>query len=249
MARDFLLADYRAETGAHDVLGIVHVSAVSAPRAYLAETRWIDDALDSAGIPAAVIGALEPTLSRAELEADLDAQAASPRFRGVRVLTGLDPDSQSAVDVCSLLDERGYTFDLVAHPAEVAGFGRLLERFPDLDVVLEHAGWPDGTSPEDFASWREGIATLAAHANVSCKISGLGMVTHTLEVDALRPWIEACLEVFGAERCMFGGNFPVDAMYGSFDTLIAACLAASQGLSQEQRRALFVENARRAYRL
>jgi predicted TIM-barrel fold metal-dependent hydrolase len=75
------------------------------------------------------------------------------------------------------------------------------------------------------------------------------MVTHTLDEASLRPWIEDCLEIFGSERCMFGGNFPVDAMYGSFDELMHAFHAATDQLSKEERRAFFAENARRVYRL
>jgi predicted TIM-barrel fold metal-dependent hydrolase len=74
MARDFLIEDYRAETHGYDVVGLVHVSATTSPRAYLDEARWIDGLLDSADVPAAVIGTVEPTLAAEELEADLGAR-------------------------------------------------------------------------------------------------------------------------------------------------------------------------------
>ncbi len=250
MARDFLPEQYRAETGSYDIVGLVHVSATTAPRAYVQETGWVDGVLDEIGVPAALIGAIEPGLSRAEIEADLDAQAAaSPRLRGVRVLSGLDPESAWAVELCELLAERGLLLDLVAHPGDAAPLQALLERFAELPIVLEHAGWPDGSSSERRAIWRDAQSRFAAHGNISCKVSGLGMVTHSLAAAELRPWIETCLEVFGPERCMFGGNFPVDAMYGRFDELIDSVRAATGELSEQQRRAFFVENARRCYGL
>jgi predicted TIM-barrel fold metal-dependent hydrolase len=207
----------------------------------------VEGELDAIGLPAATIGALEADQSRAAMEADLAAQAESPRFRGVRVLTGLDPAGAAATDLCAALDERELVFDLVAHPASAAGFAALLEDWPDLRVVLEHAGWPTAVDAAGLAAWREGIDRLAALPNVDCKVSGLGMATHSLEADAQRPWIEGCLEAFGAGRTMFGGNFPVDAMYGDYATLIDTVSAAVAGLSEEDRRAFFVDNARRAY--
>ncbi len=249
MARDFLVPELRQETAAVDLLGVVHVSAASAPRAHLDEARWLDGVLEELGLPAAAIGAVEATQSRAQLEADLDAQGESPRFRGARVLAGLDPASAAAADLCTLLDERGLVFDLVAQPAAIPAFRALLDRFPDLQVVLEHAGWPEGTGSEDAARWRAAIAGLAELPNLSCKVSGLGMATHDIGAAALRPWVEGCLEAFGPGRCIFGGNFPVDAMYGGYAELVASVDAAAAGLSEPERRALFVENARRVYRI
>lgn len=249
MARDFLLEDYRAETDGYELVGLVHVSATTAPRAYLDEARWVDQVLDAGDLPAVTIGTVEPTLSGEQLRADLEAQARSPRFRGVRVLTGLEPQSRTADELCAWLLERGLIFDLVAHPGEAEGFRALLDRFPELDVVLEHAGWPSGTGDEERAAWRRAITALAENPRVSCKLSGIAMATHTLGQQALRPWIEACLEIFGVQRCLFGGNFPVDAMYGTFSELITSFLAATDGLRATERRALFADNARRIYRL
>jgi L-fuconolactonase len=249
MARDFLLPEYRAETAAAEVVGLVHVSATTAPRTYLKETAWVNGLLAEADLPAALIGAVEPGLSREELRADIEAQEASPRFRGIRVLAGLDPESGFATTLCELLRERGLVLDLVAHPGDAAGLRPLLERFGDLDVVLEHAGWPDGTGAAERAEWEVAVKELAAHDNVLCKVSGLGMVTHSLAAAELRPWIETCLEAFGPGRCLFGSNFPVEAMYGGYDEVLAACLETTAGLSEAERRGFLADNARRAYRL
>jgi len=249
MARDFLAPQLRDETSAVELLGLVHVSAVSAPRVHLEELPWVEGVLDEIGLPAATIGALEADQSRAAIEADLDAQAQSPRFRGVRVLTGLDPEDGAATDLCAALDERDLVFDLVAHPATAGAFATLLEAWPDLHVVLEHSGWPTAVDAAGLAAWRAGIDRLAALPNVDCKVSGLGMATHSLEADAQRPWIEGCVEAFGVGRCAFGGNFPVDAMYGDYETLVKTAAAAVCGLTEDERRAFFVDNARRAYRL
>jgi L-fuconolactonase len=249
MARDFLLADYRADAAGFQVEGLVHVSATSGDRRYLEEAVWIDRVLDEAALPAGMIGSVEPTLSARQIEADLETQASSARFRGVRVLSGLQADSAAADTICRWLTERELTLDLVARPGEAADFTRLLDRHPDLRVVLEHAGWPDGTDADAHATWRAAIGAFAENPQVSCKLSGLGMVTHSLASDAIGPWIVDCLVVFGASRCMFASNFPVDRMYGGFDELASSVLAATAGLSATERDAVFAGNARRVYRL
>jgi L-fuconolactonase len=249
MARDFLFDDYIEETRGYEIDGLVHVSATSAPRAYLAEARWIEGVLDATGLPAAIVGAVEPTLSDRELESDLESQAISPRLRGVRVLAGLDPDSRLADRLCAWLAERRLVFDLVARPPEAERFRHLLDRHPTLEVVLEHAGWPEGTDAAASATWRRAISTLAENPNVSCKLSGLGMATHSLAADVLRPWVEGVLDVFGSSRLMFGSNFPVEAMYGTFAQLMAGVDAALAGLGAEEREAVLSTNARRLYRL
>lgn len=251
MARDFLVPELGEETAAAGVElgGAVHVTAVSAPRTHLEEAGWLDGVLDELGVPAVTVGALEATQSRAEMEADLDAQDVGGRLRGARVLTGLDPASAAAADLCAALDERGLVFDMVAQPSAAAGFRALLERFPELDVALEHAGWPEATDAAGQAAWRQSIEGFAALPNVTCKVSGLGMATHSLDAATLRPWIEGCLEAFGPGRCVFGGNFPVEAMYGTYAELVASVGAVVDALPEAERRAFYADNARRLYRL
>jgi predicted TIM-barrel fold metal-dependent hydrolase len=248
MARDYLVPELRDDTAPIELAGVVHVSAVSAPRVQVEEARWVEAVLDELGVPSVTMAALEANSSRAELEADLDAQG-GPRLRGARVLSGLEPDAPAATDVCSALGERDLVFDLVAHPADIPAFVKLLEGFPGLTVVLEHAGWPEGTGEEERGAWRRALEGLAELPNVSCKISGLGMATHSLSLESQRPWIEGCLAAFGPQRCIFGGNFPVDAMYGTYEELIGTVAAATEGLDETGRCGVFVENARRVYGL
>jgi predicted TIM-barrel fold metal-dependent hydrolase len=151
--------------------------------------------------------------------------------------------------LCAWLAERRLVFDLVARPPAAERFRHLLDRHPTLEVVLEHAGWPEGTDAAESATWRRAISTLAENPNVSCKLSGLGMATHSLACDVLRPWVEGVLDVFGTSRLMFGSNFPVEAMYGTFAQLMAGVDAALAGLGAEEREAVLSGNARRLYRL
>jgi predicted TIM-barrel fold metal-dependent hydrolase len=247
MSRDFLLGELAQETAPHRITGIVHVEATTAPRAQVEETRWLDALLDTAPFPAVLICSADRTLPLADFIADLELQAASPRFRGARVFGGLEPESELAAALCDWLDERGAIFDLCSHPSNTSGYAQLLSRHPNLEVVLEHIGGPEGTDAKARREWQAAITELAANPRVSCKLSGVGMVTRTLAADAIGPWLDACLETFGPERCIFGGNFPVEALYGTYGQMIDSFMAVIGDLPEAQQVAVMSDNARRVY--
>jgi predicted TIM-barrel fold metal-dependent hydrolase len=92
-------------------------------------------------------------------------------------------------------------------------------------------------------------ALAALGANVVCKLSGLAMPLGSIRADALRPWLEQAIDAFGAGRCMFASNFPVDSAAGSFDDLYTTFDTVTSGLDDASREALFAGTAERIYRL
>jgi L-fuconolactonase len=251
LRRDYLLPDYRADAAGSGLAvdKVVHTSAVTAPGSHLSEARWLDDVAAADPMVAAVIGGVEPGSAPDVIAADVAAQAKSPLFRGVRVLYGFDPADQATRRLLEVLDAGGHVFDVVIRPAEAAAWVPLLREFPGLAVVLEHAGWPDGAEPAQYAAWRDALTALAALDNVDCKISGLPMSLHTLDGAVLRPWIETCLSVFGTARAFFGSNFPVDSLFGTYRQLAEAYLDAASGLTEAERDQVFAANAERRYRI
>jgi predicted TIM-barrel fold metal-dependent hydrolase len=249
IAHDYLAGDYRADTANYDVAAIVHISATTKPGAYLDEARWLEEGARKSGWPAAMIGTVDMNRPWPVIESDLREQAESPRFRGVRVLFGFEPQSGEAAQLLRWLQARRLVFDLVAHPAEVSAYLPLLDSAPDLVVALEHAGWPDSGDRGHFGEWRRGLDALAARPSVYCKISGLAMTLHTLEARVQRPWIEGCLDAFGPDRCMFASNFPVDRMFGSFAALYGTYEEVTAGLPDADRARLFGSTARHVYGL
>lgn len=251
--RDFGVDDYRAAAAAAglDVAKLVHVSATTKPRAYLDEAAWVDEVADRHGLDLVAIGTVDPTLDDAQLRADLDQQARSPRFRGVRVLDGLPPDSAAARTVLDWLAGRDLTFDLVTNPGELPGWTATLARYPDLTVVLEHTGWPTGTDEASRRDWDAALAafTAATGERALCKLSGLGMVTRDLGEATLRPWLDRAIELFGWDRVLFGSNMPIETMGGTYADLAAALAAVVGGATPEQQAAFYRTNAERAYRV
>ena len=121
--------------------------------------------------------------------------------------------------------------------------------FPDLQFILNHAGMPHGQGPEAFERWRRGMAKLAEAPNIAVKISGLGMLHHGATAEAIRPFVLEALAAFGAGRCMFASNFPVDKLRGGYGDLWAAYRAATADLGEDERRRLFHDTAARVYRI
>lgn len=244
---NFLPAEYRVAAGNLDVDEFVHVSATTAPRAYLAETRWIDALADREGLDLVLIGSVDPELDTAELLADLDEQARSPRFRGVRVLSGLEPESPAATTILTWLESGGHVFDLVTQPAAMQRWLDALAAYPRLTVALEHTGWPASTDDEGFEAWHAAIRACAARPGIACKITGLGMATADVSVDVVRPWVETAITEFGWDRVMFGSNMPIETMAGTFSQWIDAMRTLLTEASDGERHRFYTDTAAATY--
>ncbi|WP_067689204.1 amidohydrolase family protein [Nocardia jejuensis] len=231
---DFALADYDRAAGT-EVVGLVHVSATTAPHAYLAETRWIDALAATAGRPLALIGTVDPTLSLPELLTHLTEQAQSPHFRGIRVFQGLHPNTPAADAIASWLQERDAVFDLVATPATMLDWIDFLAGYPTLRVVLEHLGLPQSTSPDDRSAWHNALSLAAKETPWHCKLSGLGMIAPDLSWTTLEYWLESSVHLWGWRRLMFGSNMPIDTRAGTYRDLLTAVdhVVATDATDQE----------------
>jgi L-fuconolactonase len=144
----------------------------------------------------------------------------------------------------------------------------LARAFPDTTIILDHVGGVLGVGPyagrqqEILAGWRRDIAELAKCANVVAKLGGLGMTSfgfdsHERDVPpsseelaaAWRPYIEPCIEAFGAARCMFESNFPPDKQSCGYTELWNAFKRLTAGASAGEKTALYSGTAARVYRL
>ncbi len=246
---DFLPADYRAAAGDLRVEQFVHVSATTAPRAYLDETRWVEALAEREDLDLVIVGSVDPGLDPAAIVADLEHQARSPRFRGIRVLTGLEPESDAAAAILSWLDRGGYVFDLVTQPEAMERWLDVLAGHPELSVALEHTGWPGATDADGFAEWRTAIRACARRPGIACKVTGLGMATADLSVRTLRPWIETAIDEFGWDRVMFGSNMPIETMAGTYGQWIDTVRTLLADASETEQHRFYTDTAERTYRI
>ncbi len=248
MHRRFDVDLYRSEAAGWNVEKFINVAAATG-RHSVDETIALDRDAVAAGGPDAIIGGLPPTDSVAESLQLIDHQMTAARFRGVRPMGRLDQPLPAA-EVLQGLADRSLVFELMTHPDQLASSAAGLAGFDDLTVVVEHAGWPRSDAPEEYDLWKSGIDALAAAGpRVVCKLSGLAMPFGSMQAAALRPWIDHAIGTFGVDRCFFASNFPVDAVYGTFDELYTTFSDLTADLDEVSRTKLFAENAERIYRL
>jgi len=166
------------------------------------------------------------------------------------------------------LARRGLTFDAWCYHPQLGEVTALARAFPDTTIVLDHFGGPLGIGPyrgrraEIFDGWRRALRSLADCPNVVAKLGGLVMPLNgfdfhkralpptSLELAAAtREWYLHAIDCFGAERCMFESNFPVDKVSTSYRVLWNSFKRIAAAFSKDDKAALFHDTAARAYGL
>ena len=212
-------------------------------------------------------------------------QAASPnRFRGIRHAVTWDPhpeventsaynwQGQMASDNyragARVLARMGLSLDGWLYFPQLLELADFAKAVPELTIILNHIGGLLRVGPyanrddEVLATWRTGIAAVAACPNVIVKLGGIGMPRTGFDwharntpigseelAESMAPLINYCIEQFGPSRCMFESNFPVDKVAYSHHVLYNAFKRLSQGYSAAERAGLFRDNATRLYRI
>ncbi len=164
------------------------------------------------------------------------------------------------------LGKRGLTFDAWVLEPQLPDVIDLANAFPDQPICLDHCGTPLGVASykgrlhERFDTWRHNIHELAKCENVHVKLGGLAMAFCALPEEGpaagssskhlaglWRPYIETCIEAFGAERAMFESNYPVDYWGADYAVLWNAFKRLTVGASDDEKAALYAGNAARFY--
>ena len=168
----------------------------------------------------------------------------------------------------TLLDKYGLSFDAWLYHTQLGELRDLAQAFPETPICLNHVGGPLGAGPyrgrrdEVFPFWRDGMRALAQCPNVHMKLGGLAMVVNGFDFHerpmpptseelaaAWGPYMRTCIEAFGADRCMFESNFPVDKGMCSYPVLWNAFKRIAAGASAAEKAALFHDTAARFYRV
>lgn len=227
--RNYLLDEYRTDATPHGFTGSVHIQ-VGAADAW-EEAIWVQSiADDNPDWPMAQVVYCD--LTQPDLTAQLDKFQTLSTVRGVRQIIGRAPgedaqtgtneviQSDAFLEGLKLVGARGLSFDLQLTPELMPAMATILKQAPKTKVALCHAGSPHDRSPTGLEAYADSLQNLSTLENVFCKLSGLGMFDHRWSTETIQPVIEICLDQFGADRCMFGSNFPVDMLYSGYDKLI-----------------------------
>jgi predicted TIM-barrel fold metal-dependent hydrolase len=195
---------------------------------------------------------------------DADASVRNPAYSPPRGLLG----DKSFREGFAVLGRLGLSFDAWLYHPQIGELADLARTFPATRIVLNHVGGPIGIGAyagkrsEMFATWAASIKALAACPNACVKLGGLGMrmggfgfheQPEPPSSEALaatwQPYVETCIAAFGASRCMFESNFPVDKGSYSYPVFWNACKLLAKGASRSEKTDLFAGTAARFYRL
>ncbi|HET6880977.1 MAG TPA: amidohydrolase family protein [Pirellulales bacterium] len=249
LLRDFLpehLAPHLRATG-------IARSIVVQTQHHLEENRWALRLADKNDSIAGVVGWVD--LASPDCDGQLLEFRQHPKFVGVRHVTQDEPDDDFIVrpDVLrglKVLEKHSVPFDLLFYVKHLRHATTLAELLPELPMVIDHLAKPH-IRERRTDDWLPHFRAAAQYPNVYCKLSG--MVTeadwqHWTAAD-LQPYVQTALELFGPARLMYGSDWPVCELAGSYEEVFAALNEALGPLSDDERDAIFGGTASRFYKL
>jgi len=258
--RDYPIDEYLADIKDTGTVKSVYVQANWPPAKAEDEAAWVQKTADESGWPHAIVGYAD--LMAEDARPALDRLMQYPLVRGVRMQLHWHANEHyrfaARPDLAddplfrknfAALSERGLSFDLQVFAGQMEGAARLAADFPGTTFILQHAGMLEDYSDSGKAAWRAGMEKLAARPNVVSKTSGLGTFIHANNPGHIAWIVRETVSLFGAGRCLFGSNFPIEKLWTTYPALLDAHRAAISVLSAPEQRAILHDNAARVYRL
>jgi L-fuconolactonase len=258
LLRDFEPHDLLPLLNEHDVSQTVLVQAAASE----AETDFLLALSDQHAWIAGVVGWID--LSDPTRRPVLNRWARHPKFKGVR------PMLQDIEDVdwiahaphptmAQALIDHGLRMDALVKPQHLAGLLRFIDRWPRLNIVVDHAAKPllrAGWQADWAATWRVGMRDIAAHPHVQCKFSALlteadpaTIADPQAATRTVRPVWDVLVEQFGPGRLMWGSDWPVLTLASSYARWVSVCEALIGSLDSTEQAAVWHGNAARFYAL
>jgi L-fuconolactonase len=254
LERLVLPADFTKAAGQVEVDRFVFVEVdVNFPQ-HLEEAEWVQGLALADKRLAGMVAALPLERGKA-IESELDRLRQHKILRAVRRLiqNQADPDfciRPDFIDGLRLLARHDLAFDICILHHQMPNVIKMVRQCPEVRFVLDHIGKP-GIKAGIFDPWRQHLKELASLPNVHCKISGV-----TTEADhknwtreQLKPYIAYTIDTFGFDRVMYGGDWHVLELAGTYPDWVDIVDWVVEGATAEEKRKLFRDNAIRFYRL
>ncbi|MFT4148870.1 MAG: amidohydrolase family protein [Paracoccaceae bacterium] len=220
----------------------------------VAETEWLLELPRTFPAVAGVVGWVD--LSAPDAIVMIDRLRADPLLKGLRPMLQniqetdwiLRPEVAPSL---AHMERVGLRFDALIQPRHLPSILALAGRYPDLPIVIDHLAKPRmgaGITPDD--AWANGMRTLAARPNVWCKLSG--MITEIgpgWQPEDLAPFAALVLDAFGPSRCMFGSDWPVVTLAGSYQGWMDMAQTLTARFSAAEKERVFATSAAEFYGL
>jgi predicted TIM-barrel fold metal-dependent hydrolase len=257
--RDYPIGEYLQDIAGTDVAKSIYVQANWPKDRALSEVAWVQSVADASGWPHGIVGFVDLL---EESAADLlRAQARHPLMRGIRqqlhwhenplyrfAKPGVMNEPLFRRNL-ALLQDYGWLFELQIFAGQMADGARLARDLPGITFVLQHAGMPEDWTPQGRRLWREGMCRLADLPNVCAKLSAFGTFIHRVDLRYVAEVVAETIAIFGADRCIWGSNFPIEKLWASYREVLDAIMAALLPFSEDQRSLVLSANAAKVYRL
>lgn len=249
LKRSFLPEDLTPHLANCGIGGTVAVQA----RQSLAETESLLAIADANDFVRGVVGWVD--LRSPDASRQLDRFRVHPRFVGVRHVVQDEPDDrfllrEDFLRGVALLEPLGLTYDILVYPRQLPAVVEFVARFPRHRLVLDHMAKPE-IARGAMGSWEAHMRRLARNENLYCKVSG--MVTEAdwnrWDPEELDPYLDVVFEAFGADRLLFGSDWPVCTLAASYGRVVEIVTRYLEGLPEAERGAVMGGNAATFYGL
>jgi predicted TIM-barrel fold metal-dependent hydrolase len=265
LSKSYVTKDYLEATAGLNVVKAVYMEVDVDPKQQVEEAEYVIALAKSKQHPT-VAAVISGRPNSAGFKPYIMQFKDSPYIKGVRQVLHA-PDAPQGfclekqfVASMQLLGELGMSYDLCMRPTELADGAKLAQLCPDTRFVVDHCGNADpkafmADAPEPPAhevdQWKRDLAKLADCPNVICKISGIvaSAPKGEWESDVLAPAINFCLDEFGADRVVFGGDWPVCLLGASYRRWVESLKEVIGNRSETDQRKLLHDNAEKFYRL
>ena len=260
LKRNYLPADYRRDNAGGGVVRSVHVEAEWDRASPVRETEWLERLAAAHGLPTVLVAFA--CLNAEDAAEILAAQASHRMVRGIRhkpaaaaAAAGARRGAPGSMDDPAWrrgyaeLARLGLSFDLQTPWWHLDAAAELASDFPGTTIIVNHTALPSDRSADGLAGWRSALALLADRPNAALKISGLGRPDAPWTPRANVPIIRDAIAIFGADRCMFASNYPVDGLVAPYGAILAGFRAAIADRPLAEQAQLLARNAERIYRM
>ncbi len=258
--------NYAVETQGLNIVKTVYMEVDVAPADQVKEAEYVLSLIHAANSP--MVGAVISGRPNSQNFANYITRFKdNQRIKGVRQV--LHPESAQRglclqpqfVRSIQLLGEMGKSFDLCMRPTELADGAQLAKECPQTQFIVDHCGNADPQAwrakgkqtvkpIHEVEPWKRDIEKLAKCDNVACKISGIvARAPSDWTTDDLAPAINFCLDTFGPDRVVFGGDWPVCKLGASFADWVKALKEVVGNRATTDQIKLFHDNAQRVYRV
>ena len=247
-SRNYLAEDFIKDAQPYGVTKAIHIQAAIGSQDPVEETKWLQEVYQNTGIPNAIVGYVD--LKDPQASSMIERHLEYSNFKGVRDFSCGDYlISDQFRQGYSLLEKFDLISSISAQWQDMEKLANLANKFPNIEIVLDHAGFPEVRSPEYFNNWKTGLKKISDTENIYCKISGLGMGDNDWTEASIRPYVETCIELFGVDRCLFATNWPIDSLWSDYGDVVSAYRNITLGYSKSEIAKLFSENAQNIYQI